>query len=57
MPALVNTETIIFLSSFFFSATACRLGLCNHLGENRGAEGETLSECSLTMITVSKASV
>lgn len=43
--------------SFFFSETVYRLGLCNHLGNNRGAEREMLSKCSLTMIIVNKASV
>lgn len=60
MSGFVNIELMVFpqlLFFFFFSPEMiCKSGCCNHLGEDRGTEGEMLSECSLTMITVSKVS-
>jgi len=47
----------LFLFFFFSEKKKSWLGLCNHLAENKEAEGEMLSECSLTMIVVNKASI
>lgn len=48
---------IAFPHLFPFSETVHRLGLCNHFEDNRGAEGEVLSECSFTTVIANKASV
>jgi len=59
MSGFVNIELMVFPQLLFFSPPEMiyKSGCCNHLGETRGAEGEMLSECSLTVITVNKASV
>jgi len=47
-----NTHDFPYLFSFF--ETVCMWGLCNHLAENKGAEGGTQTKGSLARITASE---
>lgn len=56
-PAHLAVLTLIFFFPFtsFISLKPCKSGLCNHLAENREAEGRNLPEHSLTITVVNKA--
>lgn len=55
--ALLALKLLFFLASFFFLRHGIyRLGL-QSLDREQGSRGEVLSDCSLTMIIVNKASV
>lgn len=58
-PAHLAVLTLFFFFfppfTSFISLKPCKLGLCNHLAENREAKGRNLPEHSLTITVVNKA--